>query len=143
MKNNKKTVVYARTASKKQNIDLQLEAAKPYLKGIPEENIIIITDQVPATSQPEGFDNLLDLIRNDQVETLIVYKRDRITRNLDEYLDLLKLINHHQVKVAFTASGHPPININLQIESLYADIINRERIIMSNRIKTALKVKHS
>ncbi|SEP61640.1 hypothetical protein SAMN05216232_0362 [Virgibacillus subterraneus] len=44
MDNNKKTVVYARTASDKQSFDLQLEAAKPFLKGVREEDVVIITE---------------------------------------------------------------------------------------------------
>ncbi|WP_281202990.1 hypothetical protein [Cytobacillus kochii] len=50
MKNNKKTVVYARTASTKQSADPQLEAANPHLKGIQEENIVTITDIATSSS---------------------------------------------------------------------------------------------
>ncbi|PEQ84672.1 hypothetical protein CN481_22150 [Bacillus sp. AFS006103] len=92
MENNKKTVVYARTSTKKQNYELQLEAAKPFLKGNQGENLIFIVDHgAPATSKPNGLQQLLDLIKKEQVDTLIIYKRDRLTRSEDEYIDILKL----------------------------------------------------
>lgn len=55
MENNKKTVVYARTSTKKQNYELQLEAAKPFLKGIQENLIFIVDHRAPATSKPNGL----------------------------------------------------------------------------------------
>lgn len=142
MKSNKKTVVYARTSSKKQSYKLQLDAAKAYLKGIPDENIVYIVDHgVPVSSNLNGLQQLLDLISQDQVDTLIVYSRDRLTRNEDEYQAILKLIYAHEVKVVDTAKGTLPFNQNQQIEDFYLRVINMEKASMSNRIKAGLTRK--
>lgn len=148
MKNNKKTVVYARTASKKQNIDLQLKAAEPFLSGIHDENILIIADSVtPRSSQPKGLQKLLELIKSDQVDTLIVFHRDRLTRSFDEYLKMLKLIYEREIKVIFTAREHVPFNhdqnTGLISESLFLLFIEMERTNMSKRRKAAMKRKQS
>jgi len=99
MENNKKTVVYARTSTKKQNYELQLEAAKPFLRGIQEENLTFIVDHgAPATSKLKGLQQLIDLIKKGQVDTLIIYKRDRLIRS--EVL-LQRLQHHESIKITF------------------------------------------
>lgn len=148
MKNNKKTVVYARTSTKKQNLELQLDAAKPFVKGISEEHLLIIEEHgVPISSKREGLQQLLDLIRQDQVETLIVFQRDRLTQNEDEYQDILRLIYSHGVKVILTSKSAIPFNNDqkdgMLFETLILQFINMEKIHMSMRIKNALKMKQA
>jgi DNA invertase Pin-like site-specific DNA recombinase len=148
MENNKKTVVYARTSTKKQNYELQLEAAKPFLKDIQEENLILIVDHcAPATSKPKGLQQLLDLIKEDQVDTLIIFKRDRLTRSEDEYLDILKSIYANGIKVVLTAEDSLPFNHDQKsgflFESLIIKVINMEKTNMSIRIKAGLKMKQA
>jgi site-specific DNA recombinase len=144
MENNKKTAIYARTGSKKQNIELQIEAAIPYIKGIDPENVVYFIDEgVSISSQPKGLHKLLDLIAKDQIQTLITYERDRLTRNFYEYLKLVNLINFHNTKVVFTATGNNVSLGNIYSEGVYALVNNIERIEMSNRIKSSLIGKQS
>ena len=149
MKNNKKTVIYARTAaSNKQSLDLQLEAAKPFVKGVQEENVVIITETASSgLTQQVGLQKILELVKNDQLETLIVYQRDRLARNLIDYSEIAKLIYAHKVKVIFTASGELPFDSEqgsgVLKEIIYSQHREKERNMMSNRIKAALKAKQS
>lgn len=143
MKNNKITAVYARTSSKKQNYELQLEAAKPYLDGIDPENVNIFVDQgVPISSQTKELMKLIELISKDQVSTLIVYDRNRLSRSLDDYLFLVNLINIHQVEVVFTSSREEIDKFgDMYREDIVAHIRKLEGIMLSNRIKTGIKAK--
>lgn len=147
MKDNKKTVVYARTASIKQNIDLQLEAANPHLKGIQEENIVMITDYAtPSSFQQKGLQNLLELVKNDQVDTLIVYQRDRLARNFYEYLEIMDLIYTHKVNVIFTGNEQPfehDQEFGTLKEFMYQLLHESEGSHISNRIKAIRKAKQS
>ncbi|WP_438824277.1 recombinase family protein [Bacillus sp. JJ1562] len=97
----------------------------------------------PRSAQPKGLQQLLELIKSDQVDTLIVFQRDRLTRSFDEYLKMLKLIYQHEIKIVFTAREYAPFNHDLNTgiisESLFLLNIEMERTIMSNRIKAALK----
>jgi site-specific DNA recombinase len=98
---------------------MQLEAAKPYIKDYhPQEIIYLNDDGVSATKKKlderPKMQELLELIRNGQVDTLIVYQRDRLARDFYEYLEIILLLYTHKVKVIFTASGHLPFNHELE-----------------------------
>lgn len=143
MENTKVTAVYARTSSRKQDIKFQLEAAYPYLKGIePEGLLYFIDEEVSGSSQPFELKKLLDLIRKDLVDTLVVYDRSRLTTSLDSYLELINLIDRHQVKVIFTAAAEEKIG-DIYREGLKALLKKYESIMLSNRIKDGLKLKQN
>ena len=114
-----KVVVYARVSSEQQNLEMQLEAAKPYIKDFhPKEIIYLNDDGVSATKKKlderPKMQELLELIRNGQVDILIVYQRDRLARDFYEYLEIILLLYTHKVKVIFTATGHLPFNHELE-----------------------------
>lgn len=145
MENNKKTVVYARTSSEKQSIDLQLAAARPFLKGVQEENVVIFTEIAASKlSQQVGLKEIMRLVENDQVDTIIVYQRDRLTRSFYKYLEIIDLIYAHKVKVIFTLSDEMPFQHDQEVgvlkEFYNAFLLEKERNHMSNRIKS-LKAK--
>ncbi|WRP06587.1 recombinase family protein [Rossellomorea aquimaris] len=144
MKNNKITAVYARTSSKKQNFVLQIEAASPYLKGIEPENLFYFVDEgVSGSSQPVELQKLLDLIRNDQIDTLVVYDRSRLTTSVETYLQLINLIDRHQVRVIFAATGHNYRLVDIYTEGLNVLMKKIEGINLSNRIKEGKKRKNT
>jgi site-specific DNA recombinase len=140
MKENKKTVVYARTASNKQNIDLQLDAAKPFLKEVLQEDVVIITEiATSGLSQQKGLQKVLELVKTNQVDTLLVYQSDRLTRNMNDYLEIINSIYAHKVKVIFTASEDTSFQHDQEsgplMEFIYLLVNEQERIHMSNRMK--------
>ncbi|MEA3321477.1 MAG: recombinase family protein [Bacillota bacterium] len=145
MKDNKITAVYARTSSKKQDYKLQLEAAKPYLKGIEPEDVINFIDHgVSGLSQPKELEKLIDLISKNQISTLIVYDRNRLNYSVDSYLQLVNLINIHQIDVIFTSGREEIHNLeDISREGIWALIRKMERIMLSNRIKLGIKGKRS
>lgn len=137
------TAVYARTSSKKQNFESQIEAASPYLKGLEPEGVLYFVDEgVSGSSKPEGLSNLLDLIKEDLIGTLVVYNRSRLTNSLDTYLELINLLDRHQVKVIFTATAEEGIG-DILTEGLKALFQKYESIMMSNHIKDGLKRKQT
>lgn len=148
MNNNKKTVVYARTASENSNINIQLDAAKPFLEKIEPESLFYIIDKgvrINSQSKGNGFQELLSLIKQNQVDTLIVYNRDRLTRSVDQYIELINTIKRHKVNVIFTATEHSS-NISNKLEDLYTEgiyalITKFEGVMMSNRIKDGIRRK--
>lgn len=144
MENDKKTAVYVRTATKKQNHEVQLEAAKPFTKGIQEENLILIEDLgVASSSKLKGLEKLRELISKDKVDTLIVYSRDRLSRDDEDYVALVNLIYANDIKVVFTSKGSAPFNPDqisgILHEYLFLAMKNVERKQMSLRIKQGLK----
>ncbi|WP_079504488.1 recombinase family protein [Mesobacillus jeotgali] len=148
MMNNKKTAVYSRISSINTSFDIQLEAAKPHLEGIPEEDILYFKDiNVQSSSKRESFDKLLDLIAQDQIDTLIVYSMDRLTRKQNEILGIFELVQTHKVNVIFTADGHFPLKQDLQRDSssgvLIALLAEIEKEYISKRLEAAIRIKKS
>ncbi|WP_245736040.1 recombinase family protein [Virgibacillus subterraneus] len=90
---------------------------------------------------------VLELVKKNQVDTLVVYQRDRLTRSCYKYLEIVDLMNTHKVKVIFTASDDIPFQHDQEDGVLkefhYALLLEKERNHMSNRIKDALKAKES
>jgi DNA invertase Pin-like site-specific DNA recombinase len=145
MQNNKITAVYVRTSSKNQNHELQLDAARPFLKGIEPESVSIFIDQgVSGSSQPKELVKLIDLISKNRVATLVVYDRNRLNHSLDNYLLLVNLINIHKVEVIFTSSSEDNDKLgDIYREGISALLRKMERIMLSNRIKAGIKGKQS
>jgi DNA invertase Pin-like site-specific DNA recombinase len=143
MKKCKATAVYARTSSKKQNFVLQIEAASPHLKGIEPEGLFYFVDEgVSGFSKPVDLLKLIDLIKNDEISTLVVYDRKRLVTSLDIYLQLINLIEMHKVKVIFTATDEEEFG-DIYAEGVKGLIIKYESIMLSNRIKAGQKYRAS
>jgi site-specific DNA recombinase len=146
-------VVYARVSSEQQNLDMQLEAAKPFIKDYhPDEIIYLSDDGVSATKKKleerPKMQELLELIRNEQVDTLIVYQRDRLARDFYEYLEIILLIYTYKVNVIFTATGHLPFNHDLESgmfsEGVFGMLSQIEGMNIANRTGDAFqKAPHS
>lgn len=142
MKNDKLTAVYARTSTKKQDFTLQLEAAYPYLSGTESEGLYYFIDEgVSGSSKPSELLKLIELIKSDLIGTLVVYDRSRLSNNVDTYLQLINLLNEHQVDVIFTSVSDNDKLGDLYTEGRNALLKKMEGIEMSNRIKAGLKRK--
>ncbi|MGD6874219.1 recombinase family protein [Sutcliffiella horikoshii] len=149
----KKKVVYTRVSSDQQSLEMQLEAAKPYIKEYNPDEIVRLNDHGVSAlknklEQRPALKELLDLIRNDEVDTLIVYQRDRLAREFYEYLEIILLIYTHKVKVIFTATGHLPFNHDIESgihsEGLFGMLSQIEGMNITNRTKDAFeKAPHS
>jgi len=118
-------VVYIRVSTDGQNIAMQLAAAEQFLKGIPDEQrLILIDDGVSALKvkmrDRRRLNELLELIRAGKVGTLIVYDRDRLARNFYEYLEIVRLLHEKQVNVIFTATNVRPFDSSLVVEAIGA-----------------------
>lgn len=73
---------------------------------------------------------------------MVVYERSRLTSSLDSYLQLINLIDRHQVKVIFTVAEEERIG-DIYTEGLKALLKKYESIMLSNRIKDGLKLKQN
>ncbi|MGD6874218.1 recombinase family protein [Sutcliffiella horikoshii] len=139
---NKKTAVYVRTTSNENSVNLQLEAAKGHLMGVDETEIVLFSDMsAKSSSIREGLNELIDSISNDRIDTLIVFNRDRLTRDAEEYKKFIELFYAKNINVIFSGQGALPFNYDRRIETEMASLVDKEREIMSRRIKIAQKDK--
>jgi site-specific DNA recombinase len=148
-----KVVVYTRVSSDQQSLEMQLEAAKPFVKDYQPDEVIYLNDPgVSATKKKieerPKLKKLLEMIKNFEVDTLIVYQRDRLARDFYEYLEIILVIYTYKVTVIFTATGHLPFNHDLETgifsEGVFGMMSQIEGMNIVNRTKDAFqKAPHS
>ena len=142
MEKEKYIAIYSRKSKytgKGESINNQIEKCKNYLsyKNI-NKKIKIYKDEGYTgynTKRPE-FQNLLEDIKQEKIEMLIVYKLDRISRNVTDFCNLKELfeenkINFISVTEQFDTST-PLGNAMLMISSVFAQL---ERDTIAERIK--------
>lgn len=121
-------VIYNRVSSAAQSLELQDAAARRYLESQDlvgnEEFIIYLSDHdVSATklkmSQRPKLMELIRLIQEGRVKTVVGYKRDRFARNFYEFVDITRIFIKHGVEVIYTASNEPPFRNKLALEAFY------------------------
>lgn len=142
MEKDKYIAIYSRKSKytgKGESINNQIEKCKNYLsyKNI-KEKIVIYKDEGYTgynTKRPE-FQKLLRDIKQNKIKMLIVYKLDRISRNVTDFCTLKELfeknnINFISVTELFDTST-PLGNAMLMISSVFAQL---ERDTIAERIK--------
>lgn|GEM_PF-5194724 len=123
----KVAVIYARVSSRSQDMAVQLDLGlrKANELGYGVDQIRVIEDygvsarQVPL-SHRRGLNEVLAMIRRGEVAILIVYDRDRLARETQEYLRLLSLLAKHGVSVVYTARGASPFTTRIVQEAQLA-----------------------
>lgn len=91
---------YARTSTKEQNLDRQLETA--HAEGIPAENIY--TDQITGTTLDRpGLNELLKVLR--EGDTVYIHSLDRLSRNLSQALNLIEQLDAKGVAIVSVTEG--------------------------------------
>lgn len=122
------TVIYGRVSSAAQSLELQLSAARRYLKshGLSgKENFVIeLTDHDVSATKLKMKDRpklmeLIRLIQEGKVKKVIGYKRDRFARNFYEFVDITRVFIKYNVEVVYTASNEPPFRNKLALEAFY------------------------
>ena len=132
--------VYSRVSTVQQDIQKQIQSAKAYITNhqINEDKLIWLEDEgfsanKLSTKEIPKLQELLMLIKQGKVKTIIVYHRDRLARNFYEYVALVKEFYKYEVKVIFTASNQPPFSKKLSIEALYGMFAQSDGMNISSR----------
>lgn len=97
-------VVYARKSVERENsisCETQMEYCKSMIKpNERDEKIITIVDNgfSGGNVNRDGFQKMMKLIRQGKVRKVIVYKLDRMSRSLADFVDILQEFKLHDVK---------------------------------------------
>lgn len=132
----KKTVSYYRSSSKKQehSVTMQRYFARAYCKERYfkldyEFEDPYVSARTKKMYQRSGLCKLLEAIRNDEIETLILYKRDHLARNVIEYMEIYEILQEKEIKVHFTTVGEPAMEytpMNRYLELIMAGFAQHE-----------------
>ncbi len=132
--------VYSRVSTTQQDIQKQVQTAIAYINShqIDEEKVIWLKDEGYSankltTKEIPKLKELLMLVKQGKVKTIIVYHRDRLARNFYDYVALVKEFYKYGVNVIFTASNQATFSKKLSIEALYGMFAQNDGMNISSR----------
>lgn len=142
------TAIYMRVSTEKQHVDLQMQAISSFLqyKGITEYIKYVDEDKSGKNTNRPELKKLLDDCKQGKVSSLIVYKLDRLSRSLQDLLELLGFLNEHNVTFVSVTENldftNPFGKACMQMLGVFSEF---EREIIRARTKAgmqAIKVNH-
>lgn len=140
----KKIAEYQRVSSSGQELQMQESSNNQYLKEydpLAIEKFIdydVSATKIDFTKRP-ALNRMLNSIREGKISKVIVYERDRIARDVYEYIHVLKEIKKFNVEIIFTASNAPAYSNDLFIESMYGVLAQSEGQRIQTRLDDASK----
>ncbi|MEC2076102.1 recombinase family protein [Metabacillus fastidiosus] len=140
----KNVAEYQRTSSGGQDLELQASTNAEYLKKYPADDIMPFIDfDISATKlaihERPALNRMLKLLEDGYISTVICYDRDRLARNVYEYIFIAKKFYEHNIKVVFTATDAPPFSTDLFVETWYGLSAQFEGQRIKTRLSDALK----
>ncbi|WP_111438058.1 recombinase family protein [Psychrobacillus insolitus] len=135
---------YKRTSSGGQDFELQTSSNAQFLIDIPSDEILTFTDfDVSATKltmdDRPALMRMIKLVKQGRINKIIVYERDRLARNVYEYIYIVKIFYEHKVEVIFTATDAPAFSRDLFLETWYGLSAQFEGRRISTRLSDARK----
>jgi DNA invertase Pin-like site-specific DNA recombinase len=124
------------------SLDAQREAAEAYVKSQAQEGWRLIRDSFDDGGFSGGSMNrpalqrLLNVIRSGQVDTIVVYKVDRLTRSLADFAKLVELFEEHNVTfVSVTQSFNTTTSMGRLTLNMLLSFAQFEREVTGERIR--------
>ena len=149
MKNlNKKAVIYARTATMDQakcsySIDCQIAECKKFAvdNGYTIAKVFVEAGKSGINLERPAYKEMTEYCENNDIDVVIVWKLDRLTRNLrDYYSKIVPFLEKHGIKLlSATESNEETIEAELMrnIGIVFAEY---ERKLFGKRISMGLKI---
>jgi len=97
-------VIYARKSVERENsisCETQIEYCKLMIKpNEREEEVVTFIDNgfSGGNMNRDGFQQMMNLVKQDKVKKIIVYKLDRISRSLSDFINILEVLKKHNVE---------------------------------------------
>jgi site-specific DNA recombinase len=132
------------------SLDAQREACEAYIKSQAHEGWVLVRDRFDdgglsgASLDRPALQELLDQVRARQIDVIVVYKVDRLTRSLADFAKLVELFDEHGASfVSVTQSfnttssmGRLTLNVLLSFAQFEREVIGervRDKIAASKR----------
>lgn len=124
---------YARTSTKKQSLDSQLDALERY--GCDE---IIMEQQSGAKTERKELNTLLGKLRKG--DTLVVYKLDRLGRTMKQLVDLVSIFNEKDIEfVSIKDSIDTSTTTGRFMFHVFGAVAEMEREVINERVKSGVE----
>lgn len=144
-----KAAIYYRVSTEKQDLDSQRQAVEKWIEDLPEDKkpktIKVFKDEGISgkTVNRPGFQDMLDSAYKRQVDTIIVYRLDRFSRNATTAIRYLLSLD--EAGVAFISVTQPVLNLGHEnpfrrtMLAAFAEIAEIERETIVARVKSGLE----
>ncbi|MEE6452650.1 recombinase family protein [Gottfriedia acidiceleris] len=112
----KKTVIYVRRSlnedKQKSSIDYQIKACLDYARNQGWIVHQVFNEQTKSARSTEIEERkmlyqLITEIKSGIIERVIVFKRDRISRRTEQYIEFVEILRQHKVKMFFAGDNEP------------------------------------
>lgn len=145
----KKIFGYVRVSSQDQaksglSINNQIEKIKQYAKlhDLKIDDIIIDKAESAKNLKRSGIQKILDNVKSNDVESIIIYKLDRLTRSLKDLNELIELFNKKSVNLCSIKDNLDTKSANgRMVINLLGTISQWEREVIGERTSEALQEK--
>jgi DNA invertase Pin-like site-specific DNA recombinase len=143
-----KVAIYYRVSTERQDLDSQRNAVEKWISDLPLEKqpkkITVFQDEGISgkTTNRPGFQAMLDAAYASKVDTIIVYRLDRFSRNATTAIKLL--LNLDESGVAFISVTQPVLNLGHEnpfrrtMLAAFAEIAEIERDTIVARVRAGL-----
>lgn len=144
-----KVAIYYRVSTERQDLDSQRNTVEKWIKDLAVEkqpkSITVFQDEGISgkTTNRPGFQALLDAAYSKKVDTIIVYRLDRFSRNATTAIRLL--LNLDESGVAFVSVTQPVLNLGHEnpfrrtMLAAFAEIAEIERDTIVARVRSGLE----
>lgn len=139
---NKRAVIYARVSTDEQaekghSLSFQIEECRRYAHRMGFQIIQEITDNVSGASlKRPGFTALETMITNREVEVVVAYTSDRISRNYYDYVPLIGKWQDKNIELHFVDRGQSQNDLQGMIsDGIFAMLAHSERLKILDRTK--------
>jgi DNA invertase Pin-like site-specific DNA recombinase len=111
------------------------------LEGWNVEHVLIDNDlsAYSGAHRPE-YEQLLDLVRRDQIDVIVAYHPDRLYRRLADLVELIKVVANAGVEIRTVAAGH--VDLNTASGRFTAQVLGAAAEHESARIGERVSMKH-
>lgn len=145
----KNVAIYYRVSTDKQDLDSQVQAVEKWLEDLADskkpKKILTFKDEgiSGTTLNRPGFQEMLQTCYEGKIDTIIVYRLDRFSRNATTAIKTLLNLDEHGV--GFISVTQPVLNLGHEnpfrrtMLSAFAEIAEIERETIVTRVKAGLE----
>lgn len=138
--------IYYRVSTDRQDLDSQRVAVEKWISELPEKpkSVQIFQDEGISgkTMRRPGFSEMMRLAINGKIDTIVVYRLDRFSRNATDAIRTILEIDQHGV--GFISVSQPVLNLGNEnpfrrtLLAAFAEIAEIERETIVARVKSGL-----
>ena len=124
------------------SLDAQREACEAYIKSQKHEGWILVEKQYNdggysgGTMERPAFQDLLNDIQNDEIDIVVVYKVDRLTRSLMDFSKIIDIFDKHETSfVSITQQFNTTTSMGRLTLNILLSFAQFEREVTGERIR--------